>query len=334
MDSYFHYKKSNGRGNNVDTIIINDLDENKNNIPEYIKFMQCNHGYHGYITNVVNNSNSNSNSNKKNINEKITNYPANLESLLVNGSRCIDYNFLPYSLKTLILYVSVLEPLLNLPPNLEVVKITTECNLHIILPDSVKYFNLSGSRNRYKDIIVLSKNLTHLKISSKLYNQIYDISDDIPDTIVNLQIMGNTHIKVYPKNVQHIIFCKEYNLNNKPLANFPDSVISLSILRDRNLTNLALPQKLQELHIKKLNSPCFLKSSKEEIIIKGEDCNLTPQYSLPDTIRKIQCDTLYNIPKLFDDNLLNISEKFKIFFIHGVITINGYSYDRYKKIYR
>jgi len=44
--------------------------------------------------------------------------------------------------------------------------------------------------------------------------------------------MGNTHIKAYPKNVQNIIFYKEYNLNNKPLVNFPDSVISLSILRD------------------------------------------------------------------------------------------------------
>ena len=272
-------------------------------------------------------------SNKNNINDKITNYPINLESIFVNCSRCVDYNFLPYNLKTLILYVSVLEPLLNLPPNLEDVKITVDCNLHIILPDSVKYFSLSGSRNKYKDIIVLSKKLTHLKISSKLYNQIYNSSNDIPYTIEKLDVLGNTHIKAYPKNVQHITFYKEYNLNNKPLVNFPDSVISLSIFRNHYLTNLALPQKLQELHIKKLNSPCFLQSSKEKIIIKRVDCNLTPQYSLPDTIRKIKCFTPYNISKLFDDDLLNLSEKFKNLFIYGVITINGYTYGKYKQMY-
>ena len=295
--------------------------------------MKCNGGY---ITNDVDDvDNSDNNSNRKYIDEKITNYPANLESIFVNGSRCIDYNFLPYRLKTLILYVNVknvLEPLLNLPPNLEEVKITADCNLHIILPDSVKYFNLSSSRNKYKDIIVLSKNLTHLKISSKLYNQIFTNPDDISDTIVKLDILGNIHIKAYPKNVQHVSFCKEYNLNNKPLANFPDSVINLSILRNHYITNLKLPPNLEELTIRYLHSPCFLKSSKDEIIIKRDVC--VGSDPLPDTISKIQCDTPYNILKLFDDDLLNISEKFKNLFIYGVITINGYTYGRYTQIYR
>ncbi len=221
--------------------------------------------------------------------------------------------------KTLIIYNYSLEPLINLPPNLEELKITVSSNLEIILPDSVKIFNLSGSRYNNKDSIVLSKNLTHLTISSKLYNEIYKNPEDVPDTIIKLHILGNQHIKHYPKNVQYIRFGKEYNLNNKPLANFPDSVISLSIPRDHYLTNLKLPSNLAKLNIKKINSPCFMKCGSSEVI--------------PDTIRDIKCQTPYNILTLFDNDLLNISNKFKNLFMHGVIKINEYNYSRYKMIY-
>ncbi len=84
-----HYKKTNNN-DNPDKIIINDIDKNKNNIPENIKFMECN-GV-GYIEDNDNR--------KKNIEEKILNFPANLESIVVNGSKCVDYNLLPYKLKT------------------------------------------------------------------------------------------------------------------------------------------------------------------------------------------------------------------------------------------
>lgn len=55
---------------------------------------------------------------------------------------------------------------------------------------------------------------------------------------------------------------------------------------------------------------------------------------IPDTIRIINCETPFNIMKLFDDDLLSVSAKFKNLFMHGVIKIkqNGY-YSRYKMMY-
>ena len=40
------------------------------------------------------------------------------------------------------------------------------------------------------------------------------------------------------------------------------------------------------------------------------------------------------LKSLFDDDLLNLSEKCKNLFIYGVITINEYTYGRYTQIYR
>jgi len=53
---FSQYKTSKDKGNNVDTIIINDSDEHKNNIPLYIiKFMECNGKYNINVVNVTNN---------------------------------------------------------------------------------------------------------------------------------------------------------------------------------------------------------------------------------------------------------------------------------------
>ena len=326
MNYSVHSRMSKVDINKIDTTIIKDIDKNKNNISNSIKHIECNGGYYSRPGVNVNDEE------RQNLEEKIQNYPANLESLFVNCSKCIDYDVLPYTLKILILYVNVLEPLLNLHPNLKEVKITAKCNLHIMLPDSVKHFNLSGSRNKYKDTIVLSKNLTHLSIDSQLYNQIYTNLDDIPDSIIELNIFGNTHIKQYPKNVQRLTFYKKYNFNNKPLANFPDSVISLSIHMNHYITNLKLPPNLEKLNICYLHSPCFLKSTENR-----------KTYAIPDSIRYIICKRhqyiFYNIVNLIENDLLNISDKFKNLIIHGVIKIdyNVYSgsclgrYSNYKK---
>lgn len=127
MDMMMYYKTTNI--DNPDMIIINDIDKNKNSISKNVKFIEYYGG--GYIENDDNQ--------KKNIEENILNFPVNLESIFVNGSRCVDYNFLPNKLKILIIYTNKVEPLINLPPNLEEVKITTYCNLEIILPDGKKY---------------------------------------------------------------------------------------------------------------------------------------------------------------------------------------------------